>query len=344
MEAVAEHELSVVLSSHLVSDLERVCDHLVVLVDSRVRVDGRRRRRCSATHHRLTGPRRDPATLPADQHVVSASHTDRQSHARRPHRRARSSTRPGRSARSSLEDLVLAYMSGRRRRARPARAPGGAPMIWLTWRQFRGSRPPRLSSPSSRRRGRARGHRAARWPTSPPARDVFDHLDRATTAGSSTPASSSSRVAPALIGVFWGAPLVARELEAGTHRLVWTQSVTRTRWLATKLGLTAARGRGRDRACSPSRSPGGPRRWTARTSSTHGSLPARLTPVVVRACAASSRSGTPCSRSSLGVAVGRGAAPVAAGDGGHPRGVRLRADRGAALGPPAPDPAGRARR
>ena len=40
MEAVAEHELSVVLSSHLVSDLERVCDYLVVLVDSRVRVAG----------------------------------------------------------------------------------------------------------------------------------------------------------------------------------------------------------------------------------------------------------------------------------------------------------------
>ena len=43
---------------------------------------------------------------------------------------------------------------------------------------------------------------------------------------------------PALIGVFWGAPLITRELEAGTHRLVWNQSVTRTRWLATKLGLT----------------------------------------------------------------------------------------------------------
>jgi hypothetical protein len=39
-------------------------------------------------------------------------------------------------------------------------------------------------------------------------------------------------VLPALIGVFWGAPLIARELEAGTHRLVWNQSVTRIRWLA----------------------------------------------------------------------------------------------------------------
>jgi hypothetical protein len=44
-------------------------------------------------------------------------------------------------------------------------------------------------------------------------------------------------VVPALIGLFWGAPLVARELEASTHRLVWNQSVTRTRWLAVKLCL-----------------------------------------------------------------------------------------------------------
>lgn len=42
---------------------------------------------------------------------------------------------------------------------------------------------------------------------------------------------------PAIIGMFWGAPLVARELEAGTHRLVWNQSVTRTRWLVTKVLL-----------------------------------------------------------------------------------------------------------
>jgi ABC-type transport system involved in multi-copper enzyme maturation permease subunit len=44
-------------------------------------------------------------------------------------------------------------------------------------------------------------------------------------------------VVPPLIGIFWGAPLIARELEAGTHRLVCNQSVTRTRWLATKLAV-----------------------------------------------------------------------------------------------------------
>ncbi len=42
---------------------------------------------------------------------------------------------------------------------------------------------------------------------------------------------------PILAGVFWGAPLVSRELEAGTHRVAWTQSVTRTRWLLPRLGL-----------------------------------------------------------------------------------------------------------
>ena len=46
--------------------------------------------------------------------------------------------------------------------------------------------------------------------------------------------------APAIIGVFWGAPLIARELEAGTFRLIWNQSITRTRWLTVKLVLIGA--------------------------------------------------------------------------------------------------------
>ena len=46
-------------------------------------------------------------------------------------------------------------------------------------------------------------------------------------------------VIPILAGLFWGAPLVARELEQGTYRLVWTQSVTRRRWFSTKLALIA---------------------------------------------------------------------------------------------------------
>ncbi|MGW1344903.1 ABC transporter permease [Kribbella sp. NPDC002412] len=42
---------------------------------------------------------------------------------------------------------------------------------------------------------------------------------------------------PPVVGAFWGAPLIARELETGTHRLVWSQSIGRRRWLATKVGF-----------------------------------------------------------------------------------------------------------
>jgi ABC-2 type transport system ATP-binding protein len=108
MESVAEHEFSVVLSSHLVSDLERVCDHLIVLVASRVQLAGDIDT-LLATHHRLTGARRDPATLPADQHVVAASHTDRQTTLL-----VRTETPIHDPAWTvselSMEDLVLAYM------------------------------------------------------------------------------------------------------------------------------------------------------------------------------------------------------------------------------------------
>src|SRR6201995_3515324 len=64
MEATAEQELSVVLSSHLVADLERVCDYLIVLAGSRVRVAGPVDELLAA-HYLLAGPRRDPDTLPA---------------------------------------------------------------------------------------------------------------------------------------------------------------------------------------------------------------------------------------------------------------------------------------
>ena len=49
-----------------------------------------------------------------------------------------------------------------------------------------------------------------------------------------------SLAVPGLIGMFWGAPLVAREFETGTFRLVWTQGVTRVRWLAAKLAIAGA--------------------------------------------------------------------------------------------------------
>jgi ABC-2 type transport system ATP-binding protein len=110
MEAVTEQELTVVLSSHLVSDVERACDYLVVLVDSRVQVAGDIEH-LLATHHRLTGPRRDPETLPGDQQVISASHTDRQSTYLV--RTELPILDPSWEVSTlTLEDLVLAYMRG----------------------------------------------------------------------------------------------------------------------------------------------------------------------------------------------------------------------------------------
>jgi ABC-2 type transport system ATP-binding protein len=115
--AIAEQELSVVLSSHLVSDLERVCDHLVVLVGSRVRVCGPVEE-LLATHRLLCGPRRDPNRLPAGQQVISASHTDRQTTL--VVRTSDPVLDPAWTvAELSLEDLVLTYMrqaAGRARR------------------------------------------------------------------------------------------------------------------------------------------------------------------------------------------------------------------------------------
>lgn len=78
METVAEDEVSVVLSSHLMADLEPVCDYLVVLVASRVQLAGPVDD-LLATHRRLIGPRRDLATLPGNQVVIESRHTDRQS-------------------------------------------------------------------------------------------------------------------------------------------------------------------------------------------------------------------------------------------------------------------------
>ena len=109
MAYAAEHGTSVVMSSHLVADLERVCDHLIVLVASRVRVAGEVDE-LLGTHHRLTGARRDPAHLGPGRDVVQASHTDVQSTL------VVRSTAPVDDPswsvdRLDLEDLVLAYMA-----------------------------------------------------------------------------------------------------------------------------------------------------------------------------------------------------------------------------------------
>ncbi|MEV0148230.1 MULTISPECIES: ABC transporter permease [unclassified Nonomuraea] len=119
-------------------------------------------------------------------------------------------------------------------------------MIWLTWRQFRGSAVmmavllvvlavvlaltgPKLAADySTGIAGCVQDDTCGRF---------YDRFFGAY----DTPFMALTLVVlllPALAGLFWGAPLITRELEADTHLMVWSQSITRTRWLAVKLGLT----------------------------------------------------------------------------------------------------------
>jgi hypothetical protein len=119
-------------------------------------------------------------------------------------------------------------------------------MTWLTWRQFRVSAVTALLglavaalllglTPAGRELASCAGQNGC-----PVVGDRFlgighDHLLKYL--------STLLVGLPALVGAFWGAPLVARELETGTYRLLWNQSVTRTRWFLTKVtavGLASA--------------------------------------------------------------------------------------------------------
>jgi ABC-2 type transport system ATP-binding protein len=76
VEAVAEHELTVILSSHILADLERVCDHLVILAHGRTQLVGSIEE-IVASHRLLTGPR-DEADVSRMHEVVRESHAERQ--------------------------------------------------------------------------------------------------------------------------------------------------------------------------------------------------------------------------------------------------------------------------
>ena len=155
METVADHGVSVVLSSHLVADLERVCDYLVVLVASRVQIAGPVDE-LLAEHHRLIGARRDPATLPGNQEVIEASHTERQStFLIRTDRSDPRSGLDGGGGRPRRPRARLHGPGGLRGAPGPADS-GTPPMIWLDLA------PVPHADPGGRRRAGRAGRRADR--------------------------------------------------------------------------------------------------------------------------------------------------------------------------------------
>ncbi len=127
MGTVAEEGITVLLSSHLVEELERVCDYLVVLSRGQVQVDGDMAH-LLASHRLLTGPRRPQDTAPGGGVIVRASHTDRQSTLLV---RGSSPIRDPawHSSEVSLEELVLAYLREPEASVRPGPALADAAQV-----------------------------------------------------------------------------------------------------------------------------------------------------------------------------------------------------------------------
>jgi ABC-2 type transport system ATP-binding protein len=105
---VAAEGITVVLSSHLIADIERVCDYLVILSKGRVQVAGDIDALLQG-HRVLVGPRVDPNAVAADPTVVRAQHTERES-ALLIRTDGRVPPAPWRVEEPGLEDLVLAYL------------------------------------------------------------------------------------------------------------------------------------------------------------------------------------------------------------------------------------------
>jgi hypothetical protein len=113
-------------------------------------------------------------------------------------------------------------------------------MIWLTWRQFRGSAVLVLGALTLAGVALAITGPQLADTLRVSGADFFTTLDTdAVKKAVFMVGTGVAYVVPAVIGTFWGAPMVAREIEAGTYRLVWNQSITRTTWLTSKLGFAA---------------------------------------------------------------------------------------------------------
>jgi len=118
-------------------------------------------------------------------------------------------------------------------------------MIWLTWRQFRAQAIAlaiilfsvaavlAYTGPHLLNIYRSSGIAGCHPSDGGRCTDVISNFDQHFQLLSKV--SSLVIAIPALIGAFWGGPLIARELEAGTSRVAWTQSVTRTRWFVVKV-------------------------------------------------------------------------------------------------------------
>ncbi|HEV2237720.1 MAG TPA: ABC transporter ATP-binding protein [Ktedonobacterales bacterium] len=136
MDAVAESGMTVLLSSHIIGDLERVCDHLIILAASHVQLMGDIQE-IVRTHKRLIGPRQDASAVASVHTIIEASHTDRQTtllvrvngHLFDPSWEVQD---------VSLEDIVLGYLSLGQQVTGSMQAPPATPSTREPQRQDQG--------------------------------------------------------------------------------------------------------------------------------------------------------------------------------------------------------------
>lgn len=125
MEAVAEDGITILLSSHILADLERVCDYLVILSASHVQMTGDIET-IVRSHKLLVGPRRDAEAVSAVHNVLEITHTARQTTLLvRLNGQLFDSSWEAHDV--SLEDIVLAYLCQPRHAALPAFIPEEVP-------------------------------------------------------------------------------------------------------------------------------------------------------------------------------------------------------------------------
>ena len=154
--------------------------------------------------------------------------------------------------------LPRASRPAARSRSSPGRRASGLAMIWTTWRQHRAeaavgalilaalAAAMLVVGSIARDRARALGLPGC-------AGTCDDALGRLHDDFHSIPPFITALVAiPLLAGMFWAAPLVSREYEAGTHRLAWTQSVSPLRWITMKIGSSSAPSPSRRSSWAPS--------------------------------------------------------------------------------------------
>ena len=262
MDGVAETAATVVIASHVMADIERVCDDIVLLADGRVRLEGHVETLLES-HRILMGPRRPIGTIRGVREIVRERHSGRQLTL------LVLSDGPivdpsWTVERVGLEELLLAYMAPERLPAPVTTGEAPAAMAWVTWRQHRAQLVAGL--------GLLVALAAAAFGTHLPIPEAYHHdalpdcLPPSARPGCDlivahfqgefggwATAVRGLAVLPALAGLFVGAPLLARELEHGTYRFAWTQTVTQ-RTLAPVEDGAARSGDGRRRRRSPARS------------------------------------------------------------------------------------------